>query len=413
MSNGFLVSSPQKNENRNVACIAALHLYNGFIFDANRMEQAIQKVFDTNDAFRTILTQENDTIKQSILLQYAYHLDLRETIGETPEEKYADAIRQANAEAVLPVIQLGKITIKFILFKIAEDDYLLFTIQNHLFSDGNSVFISFKQILTFYEKPDFSVHTASFHAFNEEEFQRINTDYGKERIAVLQKQMNDYVFVPNFTHQELDKHIKALEIGTKKLDLKTVSTFARKHKTSYFYLLLAAYHLALSVALGTDDTVISFGSANRNNEQYINTIGLLVRTLPHRLKIDKQETFLQLLQRTMKSGESLIAEQAYASYDLRSPFFLTIQSGSTVGNLLKLSSGKAQLQQLDTNRELEVFALLGNEFSSQLVLTPQCDPKIYGSAFITKIADVIEQALTIMMTDLDTIVGDFCEHCKD
>jgi len=396
----------------NCACVAAVRLNQGFIFNAEKMQQAIQKIFDCNDAFRTILVKRNDEIKQKILLHYDYELDLRKTYGNTIEEKLADAIHQSDIEGALPILNFDQVTVKFIVFKIAEDDYLILTVQNHLVSDGNSTFISLKQLISYYDKGKMHTSVGTFHEFNENEFLTISTEYGKNKIEELKHEMDNYVYSPDFVVKEEDKNVKSSDIGTKKIDLKEILAFARKNKTSYFYITLAAYHIALSIMLKTDDTIISFGAANRNDERFTNTIGLLVRTLPHRMKIDMNETFSQLLSRTIKSGSRLIDEQAYASYDMRSPFFLTIQSGSTVGGLLKLSSGTAQLVQLGTDRQLEVFALLGNEFSSNLILSIQCAVKIYGSEFVSKVSDITYDAIKVMMSNLDENVGEFINKFK-
>ena len=118
---GFPESLTQKTDvYNNCACAAAVRLYDGFVFDSDRMEQTINYLYETNDALRTVFSVKENKLVQKVLLEYKYTLDVRETKGKTTEERYADAVRQVNEEAALPLVSFDKIQNKFVLFKIEE-----------------------------------------------------------------------------------------------------------------------------------------------------------------------------------------------------------------------------------------------------------------------------------------------------
>jgi len=169
----------------NLACALAVRLYKGFVFDADKMENTINYLYETNDALRTIFSLKDNKIIQKVLLKYNYSIDVRETFGKTVEDRYADAVKQANKEAALPIVDFEKIQSKFVLFKIDENDYLFLTVQNHMISDGYSLIITLKKMLNYYEENKVFKQGGTNLEFTQSEIRLLKTDKGQEKIEKL------------------------------------------------------------------------------------------------------------------------------------------------------------------------------------------------------------------------------------
>ena len=67
-----------------------------------------------------------------------------------------------------------------------------------------------------------------------------------------------------------------------------LEAFARKARTSTANLLVTALHLALDKVFGVTDSAFTLASANRSHSEFSQVAGLLVRGVPHQLKVHRR-----------------------------------------------------------------------------------------------------------------------------
>ncbi|QJE98294.1 non-ribosomal peptide synthetase [Luteolibacter luteus] len=88
-----------------------------------------------------------------------------------------------------------------------------------------------------------------------------------------------------------------------------VATLAREQRSTPFMIQLAAFMLLLRRHGGGDDQVIAVPVANRNHAVAGDLIGTLVNTLPFRMVLDPEETFISLLERVRQASFEMQAAQ--------------------------------------------------------------------------------------------------------
>ena len=256
--------------------------------DFCRLEKAIQKVIDENDALRFVFhVEENGEVYQQVLDKYQYTLDVRNAEGSTAEEKERSVLLQARA--IMDGHQKfdGGVMHQFVLFDLQEQDYILFACINHIITDGVSNTIAMYSIIAAYNGLETPHTGASYLDFIVEENRFIESEEGKAQIEYWQEESRGYSedFI-KFPVENRKKSALKLFFMT---ELKPIREFARANKISVSTVNVFLCHAAISGAFGGGDTAVRIGDANRT-KVYRQTMGFFATVALHRLTFTPQMT---------------------------------------------------------------------------------------------------------------------------
>lgn len=384
-----------QGEYRNISCGTSMRLNNGFVFDEERMQNAIQKLFDDNDALRTILVKRGDDYRQKIVTNYKYKLNVHEVEGETIEERFENAIEAASAIANSNIFAFDKITMHFDVFKIDEDDYLVSTVQNHLFSDGISVSIALKQLIRNYNDLDCESNSSSYHKFCVEEQKLFDSEDGVKQFEYWNKEIEGYI--PIDIQPKNKNSVNSMQLSQIKFESDKLRALSRNIKTSYFNIFIAAYHIALSKYFNRNDTLISFAVANRRNMEFYQTIGLLTRTIQHRLIIEENDAITDVIQKCMKTVDENTSNQECGGYNILTPFLFSVQADADITRNINLNSGTIEFVPLRFRRQIELFCMITNEFNNELNVVVACETSIFG----VELVEYFKKAVSVIISEIE------------
>lgn len=260
--------------------------------------EAVQFTYDRHEILRTRLVERENVTYMKVEEAYTYKLDLRYAKGSTLEEKYTDAINIYNEQLSELHNPFEEMTVFFFLIKIEEDDHLFCFISDHIFSDGYSMSIVYKNVFTYLfskgKMPMKEVVQYSEYAIEEQNL--FSSEEGRKKIEYwikTAKLLNEKKV--NGLSMLTDEQ-KMAEMGTLceccidgELRGKVVKT-AKKYCTSVFNILLAAFHKTLCDIYDSEVTFLQIASANREEKKYRETIGPFVKVIPNVIEHDKDET---------------------------------------------------------------------------------------------------------------------------
>ena len=200
--------------------------------------------------------------------------------------------------------------IRFNLFKLAPDDYLLLQVEQHYVHDGWSMNLMLREVLAIYDAllrgdapslpPPISQFRDYAHWQHTEaacaRFRR-QAEYWKRKLegAPLRLPMpTDYPRppVPSFVGDQV-RIVLPIEFARK------LRAFCQAQSVTLFATMQAVYRMTVARHIGSDDFVIGSAVANRTSQASEGLVGMFVNMIPARCDLSGDPTYRQLIDRVM------------------------------------------------------------------------------------------------------------------
>jgi amino acid adenylation domain-containing protein/non-ribosomal peptide synthase protein (TIGR01720 family) len=291
---------------------------------AGALRASLETIVRRHEALRTSFPLAGESPVQSIADDLTVDLppaeDLVHPPGTTEAELLALVRRQAGLEVSRPFDLARGPLLRARLFRIADADHVLVLTMHHIVSDGWSVGVLSRELATCYN---------ALHSGREPSLPALPIQYAD--FAVWQRRL--------LAEGALAETIRAcaarLAGAPGSLDLpadrprpsapsfqgglvrfaidrsltRRLKDLSRREGVTLYMTLLAAYAGYLARLSGQKDLVLGSPVANRNRAATEPLIGLFVNTLPLRLDLSGDPTFLELLGRVRRTTLDAYAEQ--------------------------------------------------------------------------------------------------------
>ncbi len=277
-----------------------------------KLKQAITKVIKSHEVFgyRIVLKengelfQKYNQIKDSEIIK----------IEKIPYLKYK--IKRKNF--VKPFDLLNDKLFRINIYETEENVYILFDFS-HIIFDGASIYIFINEIYNEYGDKVVTKDKISFGEVCKKNtgLQNIN-EYVKAKEFFINQfkgelPINNFITDTPRPSQKsfrgesvkfvlVEKYYNQLQNICKKKDI-TVNSF-----------LLGIFNIVLSKYMYSEDIIIGLATSGRKNEKELKTIGMFIKTLPFRTKINYQKTILDFLKDIQNNLINTIDNSMY-SYD--------------------------------------------------------------------------------------------------
>ena len=266
------------------------------------MDEIVRRHEILRTTFPAVDGQPSQAIASSIALTLPI-TDLREH-PETEREVIAQQL--ATEEAKQPFDLAGDSLFRIKLFRLAEEEYVLFLNMHHIISDGWSFEVFFQELAAFYTAfstdkpsplPELPIQYADFAHWQREWLQD----------EVIESQLSHW-------RQQLSGSLPILQLPTDhprhpvqtyrgtyqslKLPLnltKALKALSQQEGVTLFMTLLAAFQTLLFRYSGQEDIIVGTPIAGRNQFETEGLIGLFVNTLAIRTNLSGNPIFRQLL----------------------------------------------------------------------------------------------------------------------
>lgn len=292
-------------------------------FDIQSFEQAIDNLIERHEILRTVFRKnENNEVRQWILSkeELGFKVKYKDVREEKNIKEFIGAYRdiESNRPFDLENGPLFSATV----FHISDDFFALYYNMHHIISDGWSLEVLIKDIMTFYESnksnlkielPKLKMHYKDFSHWQNEKLK--NGEY-REHEQFWKNQFSGTLPVLNLSSGTVRPRVKNYD-GHHLLTFispditSTLRTFCKNQGGSIFTGILATWNILLHKYTNESDFIIGTPTACRDQADLDDQIGLYVNSLALRNTVGTNESFVTLYNRIKQTTLAAFKYQTY------------------------------------------------------------------------------------------------------
>ncbi|SHL03865.1 non-ribosomal peptide synthetase [Flavobacterium chilense] len=291
--------------------------------DVLKLEEAFKLLIFRHEILRTaFVSTEGEEVRQLITPKEHVNFKINyNDFSSKNEIKEAVSSYLANENAVAFDLEKGGL-VKGSLLKIQEKEHVFFMSMHHIVSDGWSMELLIKEIVSVYNSlvngteinlPELKIQYKDYAVW-------LNSDIQKQKYnAAEQYWINQFsgelptLELPSFNKRPLVKTFNGNSITHQfsKEFLDQIKTFSKDNDATLFMSLLAGTKSLLYKYTNQRDIIIGTPIAGREHPDLENQVGLYLNTLAIRTQIEENATILQVLE---KEKQALLEAYQYQNY---------------------------------------------------------------------------------------------------
>ena len=309
----WLTEQYYKNTNINNVCGT---FYSDEILDFKILKKALNTFLQSNDSFRIKLHFTEDKI-----VQYFSELkDIDFEIIDIKDKNEQSALEEKMASKVFTM--LDSLLFEIVLFRYPDNHGGFVINSHHIISDSwtngivaNDVALIYSKIKKneLYEK-DKSLSYIEYINSEKQYVESNKFQKDKEYWNNLFATIPEVATIPSTKNAEKEDNIAANRIL---LDINAslfskLKSFCTENKVSLYNLFMAIFALYLGRVSNLDEFVIGTPILNRTNYKEKETTGMFINTLPLKITLSHEKTFLENLKDIAINSMSLLRHQKYS-----------------------------------------------------------------------------------------------------
>ncbi|MBE1556815.1 non-ribosomal peptide synthetase [Sporosarcina limicola] len=261
---------------------------------------ALNKIIERQESLRTYYKLKNDQPVQNISDKLSIEIPIINLRNELEKENIVKRLMTEDAQVSFNLQELPLFRVN--IYKIGEDEWILYFNMHHIITDGWSTVVFLKELKILYAAysknkncplEDLPIQYADFTNWQREwlKGKTLNTQLDFWRIYLsgdlpILQLPTDYNRGPIQTYNG-NKYNFKLE---RKI-VEGISKMGKKYKASDYMIMLAVFNILLHRYSGQDDILVCSPIANRNHNGIDDLIGFFANTVVIRSKYKKEETF--------------------------------------------------------------------------------------------------------------------------
>jgi tyrocidine synthetase-3 len=232
-----------------------------------------------------------------------------------------EAMEWVKEEANKPYKLIDANLYRISLIKINENYFWIYIASHHMTNDGISMNMLAFELLQIYnelinskdERPALAAKPSYIDHITNEENYVASTRFVKDKLFWEEQ----YQTLPDFSSiKPSNPYLLSTESCRKTVTLSKdlysqLQRFVRQHNTSIYNIFMAAITINLFRLTSLTDLALGTVFANRVNKDEKNMTGMFVSTVPLRMKIEPEDSFLYLVKQIFKSQTSILRHQKY------------------------------------------------------------------------------------------------------
>ncbi|MFQ6325806.1 amino acid adenylation domain-containing protein [Nocardia sp. CWNU-33] len=281
--------------------------------DAERMRRAAQVLIDRHDSLRTAFVESADGPRQIVLRDTKVDWAESSITDISDAGRQAEALRRLATAAAAPFDPARPPLVRFHLVRTGVDMFQLLVTNHHLVLDGWSMPLLIHELLALYTSDGDTAELAPPRSYRE--YLQWLQVQDRDAATAAWREMLAGIDSPTRVTSGPDR-IVTMHAGEVGLNLDAATTAAildlgRSHGVTANTALQVAWALLVAVLTGRSDVV--FGNTLSNRPPQIpdieRTVGLLVNTLPVRVRLEPDETVGDLLVRVQSEQAAMLDHQ--------------------------------------------------------------------------------------------------------
>lgn len=292
-------------------------------YDISCFKRAIESTIERHEILRTIFEEETDgVIKQKILTfkDLGFKIDYVDFRQEALKQEKINEYIQNNSKKKFNLSQ-GPL-LRAALLQVDDQEFLFYSNMHHIISDGWSIEVLSKDILSFYD---------AYKANRKPNLEKLRIqykDYSAWQLALLKQ--DSFVDHQNYWKEKLAGELPLLNLPSSKKrpsvkthNGRTLFTYLNKELTeklknisiendgTLFMGLVTSLKTLIYRYTGLEDIIIGTPIAGRIHPDLENQIGFYVNSLALRTTISSKDSFIELFRNVRETVLGAYVHQAY------------------------------------------------------------------------------------------------------
>lgn len=337
--------------------------------DQASLNLAFKAMIERHEILRTRFITIDGLPRQEILQEGDTRFEIKviDIQGEGNPELSAKQLATAEASTPFDLAQCP--LFRATILKLGETDHVLLITMHHIVSDGWSINVFIRELLTCYQSfrqalpiplPDLDIHYRDYTAWYQAQLESENLERHRSYWQAEFKDGIPVLELPTFKQRPKVKTFKGDVIHFRINDAEKAGLVALGHTggATLFMVLLSAFTVLLRKYSGQNDLVIGTPVAGRDHPDLENQLGFYVNTVALRTQLEGKDSFSTLLEKVREKVISSFSHQHYPFDQLvdelevernlsRSPIFDVMM---VFQNRDMESSGTSEIDGLEINR---------------------------------------------------------------
>lgn len=263
--------------------------------DLEALEKALEQIFRRQESLRTVFRLEGGVPLQHILPAGGFHLNFIDLQARSDAD--TEGLRLAEEEARRPMDLAAGPLFRASVVRLAPGEHLLLITIHHIITDGWSMGVLTRELISFYEAAARSVPPAlpplpiQFGDYARWQQERMQGERFDSLMAYWRRQLAGHSFVLELPTDHERASLQRgngvhlgfnLSAGTSR----ALRALCRQEGITSFALLLAVFDCLLSGLSGEEDIIVGTPIANRNRSVLEGLIGYFVNQIPLRARLN-------------------------------------------------------------------------------------------------------------------------------
>ncbi|MTE17476.1 amino acid adenylation domain-containing protein [Nocardia aurantiaca] len=281
--------------------------------DGERMRRAAQVLIDRHDSLRTAFVESDDGPRQIVLRDTRVDWDESSVTDITDAGLRTEALRRLATAAAAPFDPARPPLVRFHLVRTGVDMYQLLVTNHHLVLDGWSMPVLIHELLSLYVSDCDTAEIAPPGSYREY-LQWLRAQDRGAAIAAWREMLagiDSPTRVTSGPGRTVTAHADEVGLHLDAATTAAILDLGRSHGVTANTALHVAWALLVAVLTGRSDVV--FGNTVSNRPPQIpdveRMVGLLVNTLPVRVRLEPDETVGDLLVRVQSEQAAMLDHQ--------------------------------------------------------------------------------------------------------
>lgn len=281
-------------------------------------KMAYHEMINQHDAYRSFFRQNEDEVKKYIKEGDPRLLEFVDFSKETDAVGIAEKYMQSEFLVPFNVLEDDHLY-RFVLIQCNVDHYYLFSVYHHIITDGWGTSLMFQRLIRNYndilkfdavqnQYPyEYSTFVINDHTYEESDEWHKDKQYWAERYSSLPQVIFNRKDNKNHSFHQSERK----ELIVQREDYNKFIELGKKHNFSTFHGFLGLFFFYLGRINQSNDLAIGIPVLNRNTKAFKKTVGLFMGVSPLRMKLNDQDTLLELINNTKKQLMSDYRHQRY------------------------------------------------------------------------------------------------------
>ncbi|WP_282089004.1 amino acid adenylation domain-containing protein [Aquimarina algiphila] len=265
------------------------------------LNKAYIALIDQHDAYRSILIQYHQETRIKTLTKYNASLGFVDFSNQAEADEKANIYMQETFKKPFD-FRAEELLHKFILVKVHDTLFYLFSVYHHIITDGWGTSLMFQRLVkNFNELIEHgkieTQYPYSYKDFVIDDEKYYNSDSFEKDKAYWKGKFKN---LPERLFERIDETINVNKSNRKELIIKRsvynkLSSIAKESRSSTFHIILAVLYLYFGRKHQNEDFAIGLPVLNRSKSIFKKTVGLFMGVSALRMKLDFEETFENLV----------------------------------------------------------------------------------------------------------------------